>query len=137
MPGHEKFIRNMVAGVNSIDIGLLVVSADDGIMPQTKEHFDILSYLKIPYGIVALNKIDLVDDEDWLNLIEHDIRRLLKNSFMENAPIIRVSTKNNFGIEKFYDKPKPVQYLSNLSLIDRHYSYYQDFCMRELICQRH
>ena len=66
----------------------------------TKEHFDILSYLKIPYGIVALNKIDLVDDEDWLNLIEHDIRRLLKNSFMENAPIIRVSTKNNFGIEK-------------------------------------
>ena len=100
VPGHEKFIRNMVAGVNSIDIGLLVVSADDGIMPQTKEHFDILSYLKIPYGIVALNKIDLVDDEDWLNLIEHDIRRLLKNSFMENAPIIRVSTKNNFGIEK-------------------------------------
>ena len=99
VPGHEKFIRNMVAGVNSIDIGLLVVSADDGIMPQTKEHFDILSYLKIPYGIVALNKIDLVDDEDWLNLIEHDIRRLLKNSFMENAPIIRVSTKNNFGIE--------------------------------------
>jgi len=100
VPGHEKFIRNMVAGVNSIDIGLLVISADDGIMPQTKEHFDILSLLKIPQGIVALNKVDLINDKDWLDLIEQDIRQLLKGTFMENAPIVRVSAKNKYGIDK-------------------------------------
>ena len=75
VPGHEKFIRNMVAGVNSIDIALLVIAADDGIMPQTKEHLDILSYLNIPYGIVVLNKVDLIDDKDWMNLIEEDIKK--------------------------------------------------------------
>ncbi len=100
VPGHEKFIRNMVAGVNSIDIALLVIAADDGIMPQTKEHFDILSYLKIPYGIVVLNKIDLIQDNDWMNLIEEDIKKFLNNTFMENAPIIKVSAKNNFGIQE-------------------------------------
>ena len=100
VPGHEKFIRNMVAGVNSIDIGLLVISADDGIMPQTKEHFDILSLLEIPQGIVVLNKVDLINDKDWLNLIEEDIRGLLKDTFMENSPIVRVSAKKKYGIDK-------------------------------------
>ena len=100
VPGHEKFIRNMVAGVNSIDIALLVIAADDGIMPQTKEHLDILSYLNIPYGIVVLNKVDLIDDKDWMNLIEEDIKKFLKNTFMQNSPVIKVSAKNNFGIEE-------------------------------------
>ena len=69
VPGHEKFIRNMVAGVSAIDAALLTIAADDGIMPQTREHFDILSILGVPAGVVALNKIDLADDPELLDLL--------------------------------------------------------------------
>jgi len=100
VPGHEKFIRNMVAGVSAIDAALLTIAADDGIMPQTREHFDILSILGVPAGVVALNKIDLVDDPEWLDLLEEEIREFLAGSFMEGAPIVRVSGETSEGVEQ-------------------------------------
>ena len=100
VPGHEKFIRNMVAGVTSIDAALLTIAADDGIMPQTKEHFDILSILGVTIGVVAINKIDLVDDSEWLDLMEEEIRAFLAGTFMERAPIIRVSAVTGQGIDQ-------------------------------------
>ena len=99
VPGHERFIKNMLAGVNSIDYALLVIAADDGIMPQTVEHFEILKLLNITKGSIILNKIDLVD-KDWLLLVENDIKDFVKETFLENAPIHKVSTKTSLGIEK-------------------------------------
>ena len=89
VPGHERFVKTMVAGVSTIDIALLVVAADDGVMPQTREHLDVLQLLGIERGLIALNKTDLVD-EDWLALVEEDLRQLVKGSFLESAPILRV-----------------------------------------------
>lgn len=99
VPGHEKFIRNMVSGVSTIQIGLFVIAADDGVMPQTVEHLQILSLLKIPQGVIALTKTDLVDEE-WADLVEDDIRQLCKGTFLENAPIVRTSIANGSGIEE-------------------------------------
>ena len=87
VPGHEKFVKNMMAGVSAVDVALLVVAADDGVMPQTREHFEILNLLDIPLGIVAINKIDLAD-KDWLELVELEIGELLHGSFMEDAPFL-------------------------------------------------
>ena len=97
VPGHEKFIRNMVAGVSTIEIVLLVVAADDGVMPQTREHLDILKILQVKQGIIVITKKDLVDDE-WLGLVEDDVRNLIKGSFLENARMIPVSAINGEGI---------------------------------------
>ena len=97
VPGHEKFVKNMMAGVSAVDVALLVVAADDGVMPQTREHFEILNLLDIPLGIVAINKIDLAD-KDWLELVELDIGELLQGSFMEDAPILRVSAETGDGV---------------------------------------
>ncbi|MFC1784506.1 selenocysteine-specific translation elongation factor [Candidatus Neomarinimicrobiota bacterium] len=99
VPGHEKFIRNMVSGVSTIQIGLLVIAADDGVMPQTIEHLQILSLLQIPQGVIALTKTDLADEE-WTDLVQEDIRQLCKRTFLENAPIVRTSTANGSGIEE-------------------------------------
>lgn len=99
VPGHEKFIRNMVSGVSTIQIGLFVIAADDGVMPQTVEHLQILSLLKIPQGVIALTKTDLVDKE-WIDLVEDDIRQLCQGTFLENAPIVRTSIANGSGIEE-------------------------------------
>ncbi|AFM43538.1 selenocysteine-specific translation elongation factor SelB [Desulfosporosinus acidiphilus SJ4] len=98
VPGHERFIRQMLAGASGMDIVLLVIAADEGIMPQTKEHLDILTLLEIPRGIVVLNKIDLVDEE-WLDLMEEDIIEKLKNTVFENVPICRVSAVKGLGLE--------------------------------------
>lgn len=97
VPGHEKFVKNMMAGVSAVDVALLVVAADDGVMPQTLEHFEILNLLDIPLGIVAINKIDLAD-KDWLELVELDIGELLQGSFMEDAPILKVSAETGDGV---------------------------------------
>ena len=97
VPGHEKFVKNMMAGVSAVDVALLVVAADDGVMPQTREHFEILNLLDIPLGIVAINKIDLAD-KDWLELVELDIGELLQGSFMEDAPILKVSAETGDGV---------------------------------------
>ncbi|RKD32477.1 selenocysteine-specific translation elongation factor [Thermohalobacter berrensis] len=99
VPGHERFIKNMLAGVAGIDIVILVIAADEGVMPQTKEHLDILNMLNIKKGIVALTKIDLVDDE-WLNLVKEDIKEHLKGTFLESSPVIEVSSIKGIGINK-------------------------------------
>lgn len=98
VPGHEKFIRNMVAGVSTVDFFLLIIAADDGIMPQTIEHLDILNFFNIRDGIVILNKIDLVDDE-WLSLVEDDVTSLLKKYNLVNLPILKVSAIANKNID--------------------------------------
>ncbi|MGI6450817.1 MAG: selenocysteine-specific translation elongation factor [Desulfitobacteriia bacterium] len=97
VPGHEKFVRQMVAGAAGMDIVLLIVAADEGVMPQTREHLDILNLLQIEKGIVVLTKIDLVDKE-WLTLVEADIRENLKESPLANAPFCRVSSVTGEGI---------------------------------------
>lgn len=99
VPGHEKFIRNMVAGVSTIQIALFVIAADDGVMPQTREHLQILSLLNIPKGVIALTKTDLVK-EDWIKLVEEDIRELCNDTFLESAQIIRTSMVTESGIEE-------------------------------------
>lgn len=99
MPGHEKFIKNMLAGVSGIDIVLLVIAADEGVMPQTREHFEILKLLGIKKGIIVLTKSDLVDEE-WLDLIKEDIKEEFKGTFLERAPMHSVSSKNRLGMEE-------------------------------------
>ena len=99
VPGHEKFIKNMVTGINAIDYALLVIAADDGIMPQTIEHFEILKLFNINDGSIIINKIDLVDDE-WLELIENDVQEFVKGSFLESKKIHKVSTIENNGINE-------------------------------------
>ena len=98
VPGHERLIRNMLAGATGIDLVLLVIAADEGVMPQTREHLDILRFLHVGRGIVVLNKIDLVDDPEWLALVTEDIRTLTGGTFLEGAPIIRVSARTGEGI---------------------------------------
>ena len=97
VPGHEKFVRNMVSGVGGIDIVLFTIAADEGIMPQTKEHLDICQILKIKRGVIALTKTDLVDEE-WLQLVTDEISECVKGSFLENAPIIPLSSTTGEGI---------------------------------------
>lgn len=97
VPGHEKFIKNMVAGVSSIDLVLFVISADDGIMPQTIEHLNILKTLGVNEGIIVLTKCDLVDEE-WIELVKEEIRNFVDETFLEKAPIIEFSAKTNKGI---------------------------------------
>ena len=97
VPGHERFVRQMLAGASGMDVVLLVIAADEGIMPQTQEHLGILTLLSIPRGIVVLNKADLVDEE-WLELIEEEIREELKETAFQEAPICRVSALTNYGI---------------------------------------
>lgn len=99
VPGHEKFIKNMLAGISGIDIVLLVIAADEGIMPQTREHFEILQVLNVKEGIIVLTKTDMVD-EDWLQMVEDDIRNEFKGTFLQNAPIHRVSSKTHSGIDE-------------------------------------
>ncbi len=99
VPGHEKFIRNMVAGVSTIHIALLVIAADDGIMPQTKEHLHILKLLGVTQGIIALTKTDLSDDNDWIDLVELEIQDLVANSFLKDSPLIRTSVETGEGID--------------------------------------
>ncbi len=102
VPGHEKFINNMVAGVVGMDLVMLVIAADEGIMPQTKEHVDILGLLGIEKSIIVLNKCDLVDEE-WLELVEEEVKEELEGTFLENAPVMKVSAATGQGIEELKD----------------------------------
>ena len=97
VPGHEKFIKNMVTGINAIDYALLVIAADDGIMPQTIEHFEILKLFNVMDGSIIINKIDIVDEE-WIDLVEKDIKQFVKGSFLENKAIHKVSATQNIGL---------------------------------------
>ena len=98
VPGHERFINNMVAGVVGMDLVLLVIAADEGIMPQTKEHVDILNLLGIEKSIIVLNKCDLVDEE-WLELVEEEVKEELEGTFLADAPVVKVSAATGEGLE--------------------------------------
>ncbi len=102
VPGHEAFIKNMLAGVGGIDAALLVIAADEGVMPQTREHLAILDLLHIKGGLVALTKKDLVDAE-WLDLVTADVRQILANTVLARAPIIPVSAKTREGLPELLD----------------------------------
>jgi len=103
VPGHERFIKNMVAGVGGIDAALFVVAADDGWMPQSEEHLQILDMLKIQTGIVVITKIDLVDQE-WLRLVEEDIKEKVKGTILQDAPLVKVSSIQKIGIDEVYEQ---------------------------------
>lgn len=98
VPGHEKFVKNMLAGIGGIDLVLLVIALDEGVMPQTAEHFEILKMLCIRKGIIVYTKSDLVD-EDWAQMVEEDTSELVKGSFLEHAPRIRVSSYTGENID--------------------------------------
>src|SRR5262245_39053135 len=99
VPGHERFVKNMLAGVGGIDLVMLVVAADESVMPQTREHFDICRLLHVPAGLVALTKADLAD-QDMLELARLEVRELVAGSFLEGAPIVPVSAKTGAGLDR-------------------------------------
>ncbi|HWR65922.1 MAG TPA: selenocysteine-specific translation elongation factor [Bellilinea sp.] len=99
VPGHRDFIENMLAGVGGIDAALFVVAADEGVMPQTREHLAILDLLQIERGIVVLTKIDLAPDSDWLDLVETDVRDVLRGTVFADAPVVRVSARTGEGLD--------------------------------------
>lgn len=100
VPGHIDFIENMLAGIGGIDAVLFVVAADEGVMPQTREHLAILDLLQIDAGVVALTKIDMVDDESWLDLVEEELDNIFEGTVLESAEIIRVSAKEKIGLRE-------------------------------------
>ncbi len=99
VPGHRDFIENMLAGVGGIDAALFVIAADEGVMPQTKEHLAILDLLEVEGGVVALTKADLIDDPEWMELVTLDVTETLENTVLEDAPIIPVSARSGAGLE--------------------------------------
>lgn len=102
VPGHEKFIKNMLAGAGGIDLIMLVIDANEGIMPQTTEHLHILDMLHVQKGIIVLTKIDTVEDE-WLELVEEEVRAGLEDTFLADAPIVKVAAAKGVGIDELRD----------------------------------
>ena len=102
VPGHEKFVKNMVAGATGIDIVTMVIAADEGVMPQTREHMEICTLLGVKHGMVVLTKIDMVDEE-WLELVTEDIRDFTVGTFLEEAPVVPVSSATGDGIPQFIE----------------------------------
>ena len=102
VPGHEKFVKNMVAGATGIDMVAMVIAADEGVMPQTREHMEICSLLDIAHGLLVLTKVDMVDEE-WLELVMDDIKGFIQGSFLEGAPILPVSSITGQGIPEFIE----------------------------------
>jgi selenocysteine-specific elongation factor len=100
VPGHEKFVKNMVAGATGIDIVVMVIAADEGVMPQTREHLEICTLLGVQHGMVAVTKVDMVDEE-WLELALEDIRDFVKGTFLQDAPIVTVSSVTKEGLPQF------------------------------------
>ena len=100
VPGHRDFIENMLSGIGGIDAALLVIAADEGVMPQTREHLAILDLLQIPAGLIVLTKTDLASDEGWLDLVETDIHAAVADTILKDAPIVRVSAKTKTGLDE-------------------------------------
>ncbi|HNS40064.1 MAG TPA: GTP-binding protein [Promineifilum sp.] len=98
VPGHRDFIENMLAGVGGIDLALFVIAADEGVMPQTREHLAILDLFAVQKGIIALTKIDLIDDPDWLELVTLETSELLQGTVFADSPIIPVSARTGEGL---------------------------------------
>ena len=103
VPGHERFVRNMLAGATGIDLALLVVAADESIKPQTREHLDILRFLDLQAGVIALTKCDLAEAE-WIDLVEDEVRELVTGTFLAEAPIVRTSATTGAGLEELRDE---------------------------------
>src|SRR5215831_2075790 len=97
VPGHERFVKNMLAGVGGIDLVMLVIAADEGVMPQTREHLAICQLLRVRSGLVVLTKADLAEPE-WLELVQEDVRTFLRGTFLDGAPIVPVSAKTGQGL---------------------------------------
>src|SRR6266581_2095542 len=102
VPGHERFIKNMLAGVGGIDAALLVIAADEGFMPQTEEHLAILNLLKVERSVIALSKSDLVDDQ-WLDYLIEEVRDRLSGTLFASAPIVPVSAATGQGLDRLID----------------------------------
>ncbi|HHU29580.1 MAG TPA: selenocysteine-specific translation elongation factor, partial [Firmicutes bacterium] len=100
VPGHERFIHNMLAGIGGIDLVLLVVDVTEGVMPQTREHVEIMDLLQIAKGLVVLTKTDLIDDEEWLDLVEEEVREALSGTFLAGSPFFRVSAYTGRGLDE-------------------------------------
>ncbi len=100
VPGHERFVRHMVAGATGIDIVALVIAADEGVMPQTREHMEICQLLRVKKGLVVLTKTDLVEDPEWIEMVKEDVTSFLKGTFLEGSPIIPVSAVKGEGLEE-------------------------------------
>ncbi|MBI5967888.1 MAG: selenocysteine-specific translation elongation factor [Deltaproteobacteria bacterium] len=103
VPGHEKFVRHMVAGATGIDLVALVIAADEGIMPQTREHLDICRLLRVKKGLIALTKIDLVE-KDWLDLVREEIKEFVKGTFLEGTAILSLSSVTGEGLKEFVEE---------------------------------
>jgi selenocysteine-specific elongation factor len=103
VPGHRDFIENMLSGIGGIDAALFVVAADEGVMPQTREHLAILDLLQVPAGVVALTKTDLIDEPEWLDLVEAELSETLAGTVLEDAPIIRVSARSGEGLDELIE----------------------------------
>jgi selenocysteine-specific elongation factor len=108
VPGHRDFIENMLAGVGGIDAALLVIAADEGVMPQTREHLAILDLLQVQAGIVVITKIDLIEDAEWLALLEEDIRRALAGTALEAVPFAQVSARSGTGLPELLTTLKEI-----------------------------
>src|SRR5438067_6707857 len=98
VPGHQRFLKNMLAGVHGMDAVLFVIAADEGPMPQTREHLAIIDLLGIEHGVVVLSKVDLVDAA-WLDLVRDDVRHVLAKSSLERAPMVAVSSNTGAGLD--------------------------------------
>src|SRR6185503_11887725 len=129
VPGHERFVRNMLAGVGGIDLVLLVIAADESIKPQTREHFDICRLLRIRHGIIVLTKSDLVEP-DILDLVKLEAREFAAGSFLESAPVVAVSSRTGAGLDELRSvlrdlaprvPPRPARGLMRLP-VDRSFS---------------
>ena len=107
VPGHERLVRNMLAGAGGIDIVILVIAADEGIMPQSREHLSICNLLKIKSGLIVITKADLVED-DWIKLVSEEVKDFVKGTFLEGADIIPVSSKTGKNIELLKEKIRDV-----------------------------
>ena len=115
VPGHEKFIKNMLAGAGGIDLAMLVVAADEGFMPQTVEHLGILTLLGIREGLVVITKTDMVDPE-WVEMIREDVREQVKGTFLENKPVMAVSAYTGEGIPELREHLKKLVQQRNLDI---------------------
>ncbi|MCP4682775.1 MAG: selenocysteine-specific translation elongation factor, partial [Desulfobacterales bacterium] len=102
VPGHEKFVKNMVAGATGIDLVAMVIAADEGIMPQTKEHLEICELLKVRHGLVILTKVDMVES-DWLDLVKEDVLEYLSDTFLAHAPLVEVSSVIGQGLQELLE----------------------------------
>ncbi|MBW1636523.1 MAG: selenocysteine-specific translation elongation factor [Deltaproteobacteria bacterium] len=103
VPGHEKFVKNMVAGVTGMDMLAFIIAADEGIMPQTREHFEICSLMGVKQGIIIVTKIDLVEP-DWLEMVDEEILQFCEGSFLEEAPVVHVSSTTGEGLEEVRER---------------------------------